>query len=120
MPFIRVKTSCPISGEQERELKTRMGKAIGLVPGKTEAYLLLGFEDNCRLWLRGSHDEAIAYIEAAVFGNEVHAGYPAFTAEVTRAFQDVLGVRPENCYIRFEDIPAWSVAGQYIDRGMYR
>ena len=45
---------------------------------------------------------------------------PAFTAEVTRAFQDVLGVRPENCYIRFEDIPAWSVTGQYIDRGMYR
>ena len=31
-----------------------IGKAIELVPGKSEEYLLLEFEDNCRLWLRGS------------------------------------------------------------------
>lgn len=36
MPFIKVKTSCPISKEQEITLKRRMGKAIELVPGKSE------------------------------------------------------------------------------------
>ena len=58
-----------------------MGKAIGLVPGKSEEYLLLEFEVNCRLWLRGNNDEPVAYIEAALFGNEMHYGYAAFTEE---------------------------------------
>lgn len=119
MPFIKAKVSCSISGEQENELKARMGKAIELVPGKTEAYLLLEFEPNCHLWLRGENKEPIAYIEAAIFGNEGHAGYPAFSAEVTCAFWEVLGILPENCYIKYEDITAWSVAGHYIDRRMY-
>ena len=120
MPFIKAKVSCPITDMQEKELKARMGKAIELVPGKSEAYLLLEFEENAHLWLRGENAVPIAYIEAAIFGNEGHAGYPAFTAEVTNAFQDVLGIEPENCYIKYEDITAWSVAGQYIDRRMYR
>ena len=119
MPFIKAKVSCPVTNEQEKKLKARIGKAIGLVPGKTEAYLLLEFEQNCHLWLRGGNAEPVAYIEAAVFGNEGHAGYPAFTAEVTNAFHDVLGIEPENCYIKYEDIIAWAAAGQYIDRRMY-
>lgn len=120
MPFIKTKASCPISQGQEKALKSRMGKAIELVPGKTEEYLLLAFEDNARLWLRGKNDEPAAYIEAAIFGNEGHAGYPAFTAQVAAIFHDVLGIAPENLYIKFEDISAWGVDGQYIDRRMFR
>ena len=120
MPFIKVKTSCPISKEQEGTLKSRMGKAIELVPGKSEEYLLLEFEDNYRLWLRGENAVPIAYIEAAIFGNESHAGYPAFTAKVSEIFCDVLGIAAENLYIKYEDISAWSVGDQYIDRRMFR
>lgn len=120
MPFIKIKTSCPISKEQEITLKSRMGKAIELVPSKSEEYLLLEFEDNSRLWLRGEKSEPMAYIEAAVFGNESHAGYPAFSAEVTSTLQDVLSIAPEDCYIKYEDITAWAVGGQYIDRSTFR
>lgn len=120
MPFIMVKTSCPISKEQEITLKSRMGKVIGLVPGKSEEYLLLEFEDNSRLWLRGENTEPIAYIEAAIFGNESHAGYPDFTARIAEIFRDALGIAAENLYIKFEDITAWCVGGQYIDRRMFR
>ncbi|MBQ9030010.1 MAG: hypothetical protein IJ106_00975 [Parasporobacterium sp.] len=120
MPFIKVKTSCPISKEQEITLKSLLGKAIELVPGKSEEYLLLEFEDNSRLWLRGEYTEPIAYIEAAIFGNESHAGYPDFTAKVSEIFRDVLGIAAENLYIKYEDIPAWSVGSQYIDIRMFR
>lgn len=119
MPFIKVKVSCPVSGEQERELKSRLGKAIELVPGKSEEYLLLEFEDQCRLWLRGENSAPISYIEAAVFGNESHAGYPAFTAAAAEIFQDVLAIPPENLYVKYEDILAWGAGGQYIDRKMF-
>ena len=120
MPFIKSKVSCAMSKAQEVELKTRLGKAIELVPGKSEDYLLLEFEDECRLWLRGGQDAPIAYIEAAVFGNESHAGYDQFTREVTRAFYEVLGIRPDRIYIKYEDIGVWGVQGMCVDRNMFR
>lgn len=120
MPFIKSKVSCELTTEQELDLKRRIGKAIELVPGKSEEYLLLEFEDNCRLWLRGEQDAPIAYIEAAIFGNENHLGYDAFSAEITKAFVKVLGIPPDRIYIKYEDIIAWGVSGQYIDRRMIR
>ena len=50
MPFVKAKVSCPVSLEQETELKPGMEKAIGLVPVEKEEYLLLAFEDN-RFWI---------------------------------------------------------------------
>ena len=109
-----------IGREQELELKAWMGKAIELVPGKSEEYLLLGFEDNCRLWLRSDNTEPIAYIEANIFGNEAHFGYDAFTAEVTMTFHEVLGIPPENIYINYADIPDWGAGGRNFDRNRFR
>ena len=54
MPFVMVRVNRPVSREQERRMKSWLGKAIELLPGKSEASLLAGFEDNCRLYLRGS------------------------------------------------------------------
>ena len=50
MPFINTKVTTEITKEKEEVLKAELGKAITLI-GKGEAYLMLGFEDNCRLWL---------------------------------------------------------------------
>ena len=119
MPFIISRTNRSISREQEQQLKTRLGKAICLVPGKSEQYLMLGFEDNCRLWLRGDDSQPMAYVEAAIWGNEAHLGYDEFTAEVTRIFHDVLGIAPDCIYIRYSDIPDRGVAGHNFDRNKY-
>ena len=110
MPFIKSKVSCPVTHQQEQELKARLGRAIKMIPGKSEDYLLLEFEDNCRLCIAGRKaSQSLAYIEAAVFGSENHTGYDAFTAEITGAFQNVLGIQPGNIYIKYEDITAWGV-----------
>lgn len=120
MPFIISRVNLPIHEEREFQLKSRMGKAIELVPGKSEEYLLLGFEENCHLYLRGDSSQPMAYIEAAIFGNEDHRGYDAFTAELTNIFHEVLGIAPDHIYIKYEDIKAWGVAGMYVDRAMYQ
>ena len=119
MPFVRAKVSCGITEEQEILLKSRIGRAIGQIPGKSEAYLLLSFEDNCRMWLRGEKDPPAAYIEAAIFGNVDHRGFDRFAREATEAFSEVLGIRADRIYIQFEDISSWSVGGQFLDRRMF-
>ena len=49
MPFIDSKVSVSLSKEQETELKTRLGQAISLIPGKSESWLMTGFQDNYHL-----------------------------------------------------------------------
>ena len=120
MPFILSKVNVPISKEQEINLKSQLGKAIELVPGKSEEYLLTGFEDNYHLYLRGDDSKPIAYIEASIFGNERHYGYDLLTTEITRIFNEVLNIPPENIYVKYDDISVWGVNGMCIDRRQFQ
>ena len=116
MPFIFSKVNIPIRKEQERELKSQLGKAISVIPGKSEEYLLAGFEGDCHLYLRGRENEPMAYIEADIFGNEEHWGYDRLTMAITKMFNEVLGIAPDHVYVNYRDIPGWGVSGMYIDR----
>lgn len=119
MPFVVVRVNIAITTEQEQELKVRLGQAIGIVPGKSEEYLLVDIEDRCHLFLAGDGQTPLAYLEVSVFGNEVHAGYTAFTKAVTQSLKDVLGIAPDHVYLHFSDVTAWGVSGRYIDRRMF-
>ena len=55
MPFMMSKVNIPISEDQEIQLKSRLGKAIELLPGLSEEYLMAGFEDNQHIYLRGKN-----------------------------------------------------------------
>lgn len=114
MPFLMAKINVPIDSEQEIALKSRLGKAIELIPGLSEKFLLIGIE-NCKMYLRGN-DEPVAYIEIGIFGNDNHLGYENFSLAVTKIFVDVLKIQPLNVYIKFSDIAAWSVGGIFFDR----
>lgn len=114
MPFLIAKINVPIDSEQEIQLKSRLGKAIELIPGLNEKFLLFGVE-NCKIYLRGD-DIPTAYVEFSVFGRENHVGYENFAAAVTKIFVDVLKIPPQNVYMKFSDITAWSVAGNFFDR----
>lgn len=116
MPFVIARVNVSVSREQEREIKTILGRAIELVPGKSEQYLMLGFEGDYHFWLRGEDSRPAAYIEVSIFGNEGHLGYEDFTREITRAFRGVLDIPPENVYIKYDDISVWGVNGFTIER----
>ena len=116
MPFLIAKVNKKINSEQEIALKSRLGKAIELLPGLSEKYLLFGFQSDFNFYLRGKNTEYVAYIEFSVFGNENHLGFENFSAAVTKIFVDVLNIPPMNIYIKFSDISAWSVGGIFFDR----
>lgn len=48
MPFINVKTNIPVSENAQEALKTRLGQAIEAIPGKSEAWLMVGVEPSAR------------------------------------------------------------------------
>ncbi|WP_350455102.1 phenylpyruvate tautomerase MIF-related protein [Slackia heliotrinireducens] len=118
MPFLVCKVNVPVSQDQERELKARLGQAIAHIPGKNERGLLVCIEPDAHLWLAGN-DDPIAYVEASVFANEDHAGYRAFSVDTAAAFAEVLGIPQERVYVRYAEIPVWSVGEMLIDRRMF-
>ena len=115
MPFITAKVNLRLDEEQKFHLKTRIGKAMELLPGLSEKYLLLSLEDDRNLYLRGENLQRVAFIEVSVFGNENHIAYDKFSAELTKIFVDVLNIPPLNVYVKFSDINAWSVGGIFFN-----
>lgn len=116
MPFVVARTNAGLSRKQKEQLKDQLGKAMALVPGKSARDMLLTIEDGASMWLAGEGSKPMAYVDAALFGTEDHAGYDMYTAAVSRAFAEVVGIEPDRVFVRVGEIGAWSCGERYVDR----
>ena len=87
-----------------------MGKAISLI-GKSESWLMLNFEDKCRLYFKGDNSKNMAIIEVALFGKANNSQYDALTEKLTQEVSEVLKIDPSNVYIKYEEVEHWGYNG---------
>ncbi|MBQ2825379.1 MAG: hypothetical protein IJF19_03795 [Clostridia bacterium] len=106
MPFINTKVTNEITKEKEAVLKAELGKAITLL-GKGEAYLMLGFEDNCRLWLGGKNDSDMAFVEVSLLGHTTKDKAEKLTAAICEIFQRELGIKGDKVYVKYSETDLW-------------
>ena len=111
MPVINTKTNVVISPEQEIKLKTEFGKAISILPGKSEQWLMLDFQDNCRMYFQGDNSEPTAFAEVKVYGRIDQSRAEQLTAKLCEIFNDVLSVNPSRTYIKYEEVSMWGWNG---------
>ena len=95
MPLINVKANIPISDSAEQAMKRQLGQAIEALPGKTEAWLMVNFEPEARLWFAGSDDEAA----------------DALTARVCDVIAGALGIAENRIYVKYAETPLWGWNG---------
>lgn len=107
MPMISVKTNTPISEDDELELKELLGKAIEILPGKTENWLMLSFEANQRLWFRGDNSKPLAYVEVSALGSISPADAEKLTAEICDILKTVHGIDGSGVYVKYEETDKW-------------
>lgn len=110
MPFINTKVSCSITPQQETAIKAKLGEAIKLI-GKSEDWLMLGFEDNCRLYFKGDNSEASAFIDIALLGKATDSQYDAMTNAVTAIISQELSISPSRIYVKYEEVDHWGYSG---------
>lgn len=106
MPFINTKVTTEITFEKEEILKAKLGKALSLI-GKPEAYLMLQFEENCRLWFAGTNDEDAAYVEVALLHSAPKASYEKLTAEICNILSEELSIPSDRIYVKFSETEFW-------------
>ena len=111
MPFIDAKVSRKITKEEELELKTRLGQAISVIPGKSEQWLMTGFQDEYHLYFRGDDSEPMAFIEVRIYGGPNRDAFERMTKEITKIFGEVLGIAADHMYIKYSATPDWGWNG---------
>lgn len=111
MPYICTKTNVTISEDKEKAIKTKLGKAIQLIPGKSENWLMVAFEDQCSLYFQGNSDQAIAFVEVKLFGSANASAYDKLTAEITKILKEELNIAPNQIYVKYEEVQNWGWNG---------
>ena len=111
MPFINSKVNVALSEEEKTALKTKLGQAISLIPGKSESWLMVGFEDNCSLYFRGNNNTKLAFVEVKIFGHASERDYDRLTAEICKIYKDVLSIAQDKIYVKYEEVDHWGWNG---------
>lgn len=107
MPFINSKISCKITKEQEEMIKAKLGKAIELIPGKSESWLMVGFEDEYTLYFKGVASEKIAFVEVKIFGKADSHDMEKLTQAICDIYDEVLKIPGDKIYITYEEVQNW-------------
>lgn len=111
MPFINSKVSMKLTKTQEETLKQKLGKAIELIPGKSETWLMIGFEDEYSLYFKGQAFEKIAFVEVKIFGKADRAAYEKLTSAICKIYDEVLQIPSDKVYVTYQEVEYWGWNG---------
>ena len=80
--------------------------------GKSENFLMVGFQDNYDLYMGGKKLTKGAYISVSLFGEASSEIYSQMTGEICNLFERELQIPKENIYITYHGIHDWGWNGQ--------
>lgn len=110
MPFINLKTNVKVQEETCEAVKSAFGEAITTIPGKSESWLMVGIDDEKKLYFKGS-PEAAAMIEVSIFGNASNKDFELLTGRITDIVSDNLSIPSDRIYVKYECIDHWGWNG---------
>ncbi len=111
MPYINVKTNAVLDTAKKDTINSRISKAISLIPGKSEAYLMCATEDNVSMMFRGDSSGKYAFVEVKLLGSSTKEAYTKLTAEICNILSQEADVDGRNCYVKFEEVTHWGMDG---------
>lgn len=113
MPCVQIKTNAKTTAQSAEEIKKVLGQAISFLPGKSESWLMVSIEDQCRMYFGGRGDFPVAMVEVKILGDTVdREGAEKMTEKITQVLGEVLGVAPDHLYIKYEASPDWGWNGK--------
>ena len=110
MPFIHTRVNRPIDPETEKHLAAQFGQAVSAL-GKSENWLMLQFEDNCRMYFKGDSRKPLAFMNVKLYGRAGAAAYEEMTAQLTRILSDTLSIPADGIYVEYEETDHWGWKG---------
>ncbi len=113
MPFIQVKTNQTISADSANAIKTKLGSAITAIPGKSEAWLMVGLEGDYPLYFKGT-DQPAAMVTVQIYGSASENALNTLTAHITGILSDALAIPSDRIYVSFWGTEHWGWNGSNL------
>ena len=110
MPFIDSKITVPVSNEKKEELKSELGKLMATLH-KSEAYLMVGIEDEYDLWFGGKKLEKGAYVSVSLLGNASSKDFSTMTGQICDVYSKLLGIPGDAIYVTYHPVSDWGWNG---------
>ena len=110
MPYIAVTTSKALSDEQKDELKKTIGQKISLIPGKTEAALMVDISDNHTMYLAGEKRK-LAYVVVRCYCSTEFENKKALTEALFDAVELHTGLHDDSIYLTYTEFSNWGTRG---------
>ena len=111
MPYIETKTTVKLTDKTARALKEAFADAITLIPGKSEQWLMLGFDDGKKMAFRGDMDSDCAMLEVDIFGAAAESAYDALTERLCSVVSEILGISSDRIYVKYRECDRWGYNG---------
>lgn len=111
MPFIDSKITLKLSDDKKELLKTKLGQIITTIPGKSESFLMVGFDDNYSLFFGGKKLEKGAFVEVKIFGSASDEALAKVTKQICDLYKEELDIDPAAVYVKYEFVSHWGWNG---------
>ncbi len=111
MPYINIKTTKKLLFEDKVNIKSELGKAICIFPGKSENWLMCSVSDEENIWFKGDDSADSVFMEVKLFGSVDKTAANAFTEEISRYLKNTFSIEPSRIYIRYEGGTDWGWNG---------
>ncbi|HEY8499897.1 MAG TPA: hypothetical protein VIL89_04695 [Clostridia bacterium] len=111
MPYISVNISFEVSDDKKEKIKSALGNAISLIPGKSESSLMVGICDRYDIYLGGVKKEKAAYVDVKILGKASRESKKEISIELFNVFEQLLDIKPEDLYITFGEHAEWGYNG---------
>ena len=111
MPCIQLNVSSKLTDANKTNIKSRLGKAIELLPGKSENWLMVTMQDEVSIYFKGNNDKPAAYVAVGVYGREDGRAFNALTGQICAILGDELGIPADRIYVQYSATQHWGWNG---------
>ena len=100
-----------MTDEKNSAVKSALGKAISVIPGKSESWLMVGISGDEKIWFRGDDSADSAMVSVSVYGSLSDSAADRMTGEVTKILASELGIAPDRIYVKYSEHDKWGWNG---------
>ena len=111
MPYINVKTNAKLSAKAKANIQSRLFDCIGVIPGKSDRYLMIAVEDGVAMAFHRDSESPMAMVEVKIFGEASKGDYQKLTGAITLILADEAKVEKDYCYVKFDEVKYWGYNG---------
>ena len=111
MPCIQVHVSQKLTDDKKTSIKASLGKAIELIPGKSESWLMVMIHDDACIYFKGNQSEPTAFVDVSVYGQDNPRAFDKLTAAVCDVLGKETGTPANRIYVKYSSTENWGWNG---------